>query len=421
MPFTLPPAPVAGGGPNVTRDERGGAKAVWSGSEVLFWDVGTADASTSATLAFEPESGTWRRLDDALHEPTCCATWAWTGHELVVFGGGERDAPSTVQGFALDPASGTWRRIADAPVGVNVANAVWTGEEVVVVGSELDNRNIAETRTAIAIAYRPDADTWRHLPDPPISPQASEVVWFQGGVIAWDYNADSAEYLPAQDRWQGLGRLPLDHGQCYVHGVAIEQAVFAWNCGIPDAWYPGLGWTDVQGGPPERQLEIDETIASSHGRAVSAGSVVVVEQVDNIWVDDSLHIGSSEGPMHLWVWRALTSPDLPPPPTRNDAEYAVARFLGAWGGFETYLPTLATQDVIDRCRDGAGGCAPLGGGAFDNWRAGEVVETAMGTFEVEMELLADEAPSVPQVFVVGPGTAADGSEGELIVLDVRQT
>ena len=416
----LPAAPIAGGGPNASRDERGGAKAVWTGTEVVFWDVETADGETSATLALDPSSGAWRRLDDSAYRPTCCGAWAWTERELVVFGGGDRDAPTTVEGVALDPVTGAWRRIADAPIGVNLANAVWTGEEVIVVGSELNDRNIAETGTAIALAYRPATDTWRRLPDPPLSPQASEAVWFDGRVIAWDYGADSAQYLPEEDRWQGLGQLPLDHGECYVHGVSIEGAVFAWNCGIPDAWYPSLGWTNVEGGPPARQLEIDETYLGSHGRAMAAGTVAVVEQVDNMRVDNNLHIGSSEAPVHLWIWRPPASPELPPRATAEDAEYLVARFLVAWSHeLDPYLPTLATQDVIDRCGEGVGGCAPLGERGFSNWKPGDVVETTPGTFEVQVELRPKDGPDVPQTFVVGPGTTADGRDAEIVVIGVR--
>ncbi len=404
----LPPAPVPGGG----------AEAVWTGSEVLLWRVQVPGGGL-ASLAFDPETGAWRRLEDPILRPSWGGAWAWTGKELVVLGGGDRDDPTTVQGAALDPGTGLWRPIADAPMGVNLAKAVWTAAEVVVVGSEINRRNIAETPTAIALGYDPVVDTWRRLPDPPLSPQASEAVWFRDRLIAWDYGADSVQYLPAEDRWQGLGRLPLTHGECYVDGVAIETVVFAWNCGVPDAWYPDLGWVDVVGGPQDVQTAISDTAPFSEGRAIAAGTVVVVEQIDNIWIDHNLHIGSPEGPMHLWVWRPPTAPEPPPPPTREDAEYLVARFLTAWGWSETYLPPMATQDVIDRCRDGVGGCPPLGGGTYQDWKRGDVAEPTPGTFEVRLELRQRDGPTSPVVFVVGPGIAADGSRSDLIVLDVR--
>lgn len=419
---TLPPAPLGDDGPGatraeptVTRDERGGANAVWTGSEILFWDIPLDDGSL-ATLALDPEKGAWRRLGDPIHRPT--GAWAWTGTELVVVGGGDRDEPTTVQGAALDPATGAWRPIAEAPMGLNLANAVWTGREVVVVGSELNRRNWAETPTAIALGYDPATDAWRRLPDPPLSPQASEAVWFGDRLVAWDHGADSAQYLPAEDRWQGLGRLPLGHGECYVHGVAIETAVFAWNCGIPDAWYPDLGWVDVPGGPQDVQLAIDERISASLGRAVAAGSVVVVEQVDNLRVEHNLYIGSAEAPMHLWIWRPPSAPELPPPPTREDAEYLVAEFLLAWQVSEAYLPPMATQDVLDRCRAGVDGCPMLGGGRYQMTSRARAVEIRPAVFEVSVVLGSETDPDLPVRFVVGPGTAADGGTSDLIVLDV---
>jgi hypothetical protein len=48
-----------------------------------------------------------------------------------------------------------------------------------------------------------------------------------------------------------------------------------------------------------------------------------------------------------------------------------------------------------------------------------VVETAPGTFEVQVDLRPEVGPSVSQILVVGAGTAADGSQPELVVVDVR--
>ncbi|MGH2529984.1 MAG: hypothetical protein ACRDH0_11735 [Actinomycetota bacterium] len=73
--------------------------------------------------------------------------------------------------------------------------------------------------------------------------------------------------------------------------------------------------------------------------------------------------------------------------------------------------------MIDRCRNGVGGCAQLGGGAFANWKSGDVIEAAPGMLEVNVDIRGEEGP-LPQIFVVGPGMAADGQEAELVVLDV---
>jgi hypothetical protein len=415
----LPAAPIAGGGPNPSRDETGGAKAVWTGSEVVFFDVQSRDAMTSATLAFEPRTGKWRRLDDSPLGGRCCMAWAWTGREVVALAWGERRGSAPISGAALDPTTGVWTTIATAPATMNLGNAVWTGREVVAVGAQLDAGNHSTTRTAIAVAYSPTTDSWRRLPDPPLSPQASEVVAYDGRVIGWDYNGDSAQYFPDEDRWQGLGKLPLDHFECYVHGVAIEGAVLSWDCGYPDAWYPSAGWwVDVEGGPA---FDVPaDRIVGSLGRVVAGGSVAVVENVENVQENGNTIIGSSKAPVDLWIWRPLSSPASPPPPTADDAVNLVSDFLLAWNGYQTtYLPTLATQHVIDRCREGLDGCGPLGGGTA-NERIGEGVQTSPGTFKVPVEVAPDGGDTVQQTFIVGPGKTADGRDADLIVIDVRR-
>jgi hypothetical protein len=121
---------------------------------------------------------------------------------------------------------------------------------------------------------------------------------------------------------------------------------------------------------------------------------------------------------HIGGHPPLSAPELPPPPTRDDAEYLVARFLSAWGWSETYLSPMATQDVVDRCRDGVGGCPRLGGGTYQDGKPDEVIGTTQGTYEVHSSFVRATAPTSHSVFVVGPGTAADRSEADLIVLDV---
>jgi hypothetical protein len=416
---TIPPAPTG-----LARGE-----GVWTGSEILFWgevapeqetDVPKPDFST--VLAYDPVQQTWRALPPSPQEVTSFvknhAAWAWTGRELIVWGGGEPDSSTAVGGAALDPTTGSWREIADAPAPMTLANAVWTGSEMVVVGAALDPGNRSTTPTAVAQAYDPATDSWRRLPDPPLSPQASESVWFDDEVLAWDYGSDSARYLPSEDRWQGLGKLPLDHGECYVEGAAVEGAVFAWNCGYPDAWYPGAGWVDVEGGPAF-DVPVSQVTGMS-GRAIGADTVAIVEQVDNVERGEQITIGSPEAPIHLWAWRPSTTPPQPRPTTRQDAETLVSNFVHAWDGYEPYLPTLSTEDVIDRCRTGNGGCPELASGLFEAWGS-TVTEVGSATYEVDVELRQPDGPDLMLRFVAGPGWTADGSEAQLVVTDVRPT
>ena len=308
--------------------------------------------------------------------------------------------------LALQLSGGTWW-----------TTAVWTGSEMVVVGAELDGGNHASTGTAVAEAFNPATNTWRSLPDAPLSPQASEALWFDGEVFAWVYGSDSARYLPAEDRWQGLGKLPLDHGECYVNGVSLESAVLAWNCGYPDAWYPDAGWSDVSGGPAG-QLPVTRVIGT-YGRAYAAGSVAIVWNLDNVERNGVPVTGSSDGRQHLWVWRPTSNPPAPPQPTKEDAEELATNFVVAWVRYETYLPTLATQDVLDRCGQAAGECSALAGQPNFDWLRGSTTQTRPGIFEVVTGPWKDGEIVPTTVLTIGPGTTADGRQAQLVVIDFR--
>ncbi|MGH2595448.1 MAG: hypothetical protein ACRDH7_05750, partial [Actinomycetota bacterium] len=136
-----PPAPVAGTG----------GDAVWTGSEVLLWGVRTSDGV--AALAFDPGAGSWRRFPGPPIGPRFGATHVWTGRVLILFGGGLVDSPTTSGVAVYDPSNDTWHVAQSAPVGMNLADAVWTGTEMIVLGSALDNRNVSRADTAVAEAY----------------------------------------------------------------------------------------------------------------------------------------------------------------------------------------------------------------------------------------------------------------------------
>ncbi len=242
----LPDAPVAAGHPEGT----------WTGREALFLDVGAE--GPLGGVAFEPRTERWRQVTPAPMPSRWGTVEVWTGSELVVWGGGDRDEPTNTAGAAYDPVSDTWRRIADAPIGLNAASGVWTGREVVVFGSLLNGRNIAETLTSVGVAYDPAADSWRELPPSELSPQATSAVWTGDRVVAWDYEVHSQEYDPIRDRWTEPQEMPLDFSECYPDSVTIGGDVFAFFCGRAALYEPEAStWREIDGGPLEDEVWSD--------------------------------------------------------------------------------------------------------------------------------------------------------------------
>ena len=136
--------------------------SVWTGKEMLVWGCDQ--------FAFDPASNTWRRLPSA---PTRQGIVAWTGRELIGWGGGCCGDVSD-EGSAYNPQTNTWRKLAPAPVpGQQSPTGAWTGRELVIFnGHDPDGKPVG------GAAYNPTTDTWRR-----ISPMPASTL---GGLAVWD-------------------------------------------------------------------------------------------------------------------------------------------------------------------------------------------------------------------------------------------
>ena len=224
--------------------------SAWTGAELLVWGGVRGGDGTAGPLddgaAYDPRRGTWRPLPPAPISPRAPLS-VWTGEELIVWGTAVR-APAGVpaDGAAYRPATDSWRAIASAPVALTDAVAAWTGREMIVFGARLDGRNAATTRTAVGAAYDPRADRWRRLPDPDLSPQASTASWNGRELVAADYLGAAAAYDPTVDRWRSLPEVPLRPGECAPTSAPVGADVLVDLCVGTVLYVAGDGgWRDV--------------------------------------------------------------------------------------------------------------------------------------------------------------------------------
>lgn len=237
----LPPWPLS---------SRSFPASAWTGSELLVW--GGWDLSQNFFddgAAYDPATDTWRALPPAPIDGRMPFS-VWTGRELIVWGSRWRDA-RRVDGAAYDPATNAWRPIAAAPIELTDATAVWTGEEMIVLGAALHGGNFAESETAIGEAYDPDADTWRRIVDSELSPQASTAAWNGREMIAWDYLNGSAAFDPGSDSWRPLPDVPLHESECTPQSTASTGGfVFGDYCALMALFDPAEdAWRDVSQDP----------------------------------------------------------------------------------------------------------------------------------------------------------------------------
>jgi N-acetylneuraminic acid mutarotase len=172
---------------------------VWTGTELLVWGgynavygfVGLGDGA-----AYDPASDTWRPLSSAgAPQGRWSHSAVWTGSAMIVFGGiGCGDGGSGPEycqgGGRYDPVADRWDSLslADAPSARNGHSAVWTGHEMIVWGGGSARcQNGSSGACGDGAAYDPDSDRWRALAFPPtVGPRSMHVaVWTGTAMLVW--------------------------------------------------------------------------------------------------------------------------------------------------------------------------------------------------------------------------------------------
>jgi hypothetical protein len=410
----IPPAPISA---------RYGARATWTGSEVLVWGGYDQRRRFVDGAALDPITGAWRRIAKAPIKPRWGGVAVWTGTELIVWGGGQPGKAANTDGAAYDPVAGSWRRIADSPIRLNLATGAWTGTEMIVFGSLLDHFNRARTRKAVGAAYDPASDSWREIPASPLSPQASSGGWVAGRLVAWDYNMRAARYSRRADSWRILPRPPMSPGECYPNSAAFDGGLFAFYCGqaalfdsTTKTWYQARSRFQI---PGPRRYEF--TI----GEAVGAGTGVVILEHDITTSNGGPCIGCSGSGVHLWVFLPVDGPG--PPPglryTQADArrvakEFMNVRLIGAVREIHAFLSRQGKRLFGSP----TSGLHPLYDRNYDRFRVLFVrgpspIRTSEGqvTFDVAVRMFVKNGRSFTETLSIGTGRSIDGRTLDLVV------
>lgn len=197
-------------------DARSDAAGVWTGEDVIVCcGSGQADGLTAdsrAAAAWNPESGQWRELarppaDVARSEVAA----AWTGDVMVVVAAGPAAA-------TYDPATDTWATIPAPPELAGVAEAVWTGEEVVVWDARYGTHEYPADGALEDRGWRwaPGRAAWEPLPDLPDGSRVAlgSMVWTGDEIVVWgqstaDYGLGvGARWRPGEAAWATVPRSP---------------------------------------------------------------------------------------------------------------------------------------------------------------------------------------------------------------------
>jgi hypothetical protein len=162
---------------------RTGAATAWTGSQLLVWGgyeyTGYGDESSRDDgFLFDAASRAWTKIPDGPLEARSFAGGAWTGSEFLVWGGHDT-AQSTdsfsggfSDGAAYDPETRSWSMLPEAPILGRAPLSVWTGEEFIVWGTGIRAGPYLD-----GAAYDPRTRSWRVIPDAPIELTDATAAW----------------------------------------------------------------------------------------------------------------------------------------------------------------------------------------------------------------------------------------------------
>ena len=199
---------------------RAAHSAIWTGHEMIVFGGGIDGSFLDTGGRFLVASNTWQAtsLSNA-PSPRWFHAAAWTGNEMLIWGGRPSFSGDANRndGGRYDPVSDIWRPISThgAPAARSQCAAVWTGTELLVWGGATDGG----IELNDGARYNPGSDTWRPISASGLSPRMEPAfVWtgnelivfggmkFTGGQLSF---GDGARYDPAADTWKPL---PATHG-----------------------------------------------------------------------------------------------------------------------------------------------------------------------------------------------------------------
>ena len=143
---------------------------------------------------------------------------AWTGRQLVVWGGQAGDGhEAAADGAAYDPALDRWELLLAAPIaGRFGSSAVWTGREVLFWGGQGPQGTLSD-----GASYDPATRRWRVVPAAPIGARTNhQAAWTGTEMVVWGgfarccpvdsliHDPAAAAYDPVNDKWRRIADVP---------------------------------------------------------------------------------------------------------------------------------------------------------------------------------------------------------------------
>mgnify|MGYP001611668976 CR=1 FL=1 len=202
---TTPVTPNTWTAITTTNAPSSGIVDVWTGTEMIVWDIWDGVIAVDDGGRYYPITDTWVPITT-----TNAPSWrtkttdVWTGQEMIIWGGQKAPGGGCVNtGAKYNPFLDSWTAITltNAPISRDWHSAVWTGQEMIIWGGG-DGGSFNT-----GAKYYPITDTWITISttNAPISRGKHSAIWTGQEMIIWGggYNT-GAKYYPITDTWVAI-------------------------------------------------------------------------------------------------------------------------------------------------------------------------------------------------------------------------
>lgn len=169
--------------------------------------VSSHNESTQRVVA----AGEWVNFEAVPLTPRAFPLIAWTGREVVIFGGGVgpsdgKAAQDLNDGAIYDPVTDAWHSMAAAPFEppLAVPTGTWTGSELLVVGVPCKEQSAEGTSVSDCVpgglkagAFDPTGNKWREVTVPPVLSDGGH----QYGIEALGYSTEGSVFALKGGYW----------------------------------------------------------------------------------------------------------------------------------------------------------------------------------------------------------------------------
>ncbi len=325
--------------------KRDGFIVTWGGSKAFFWG-----GDSSVGDLYDPTNQTWTVTTSAPSGDTTErteATTIWTGKEVIVWGGANREGVLLRSGLSYNPATKTWKvlNVTGAPSARKGHTVIWTGTEMIIFGG-VTNGGLANT----GARYNPLSDSWILLPTngAPAPRSFHTVVWTGTEMIVWGGSSGlsffdtGARFKPASNKWMPISdnNAPTarhGHTAVWTGTEMIVWGGFSWAVSYQNSgarYNPATDtWTPTS--------LVDAPVARTAHYTTWTGSEMLV------WGGSATNTFNSGGRYNPLAdqWTAMSTVGAPTVSLTGTA-FTGTKFL-VWGGMKDYPNAVNTGAAYD--------------------------------------------------------------------------